>query len=350
MRGFVSGLERFLSHRKEEPLSTGSPELDSLLGGIRRESFYYFYGDQGLIEDVFMHILVNALRPTDSLSKPRAVYALCGNYRVEKTLIGTEDLVKLLEASELPVEDALRRIHILTASSADQQTLLANGLERILEHDSEVNIVLVKGIFKLHRDDARTRKRGKVREEVQRSTMRLRQICASRNVSLVASGRAEKRKRGLPQPEGSSFLKHLANVIVYLRRRGKGSEYARAYVLKTPVQCPKWIEYGLEVKKEMGRSTPPFRASFQETVSKLRRGFRDALLNKGRREAFDGLVEAWSGELGAMSFAESITLFDLMLLVAAVENQSMCNDLLRNTGSLTERVKQLEERIARAGL
>ena len=39
----------------------------------------------------------------------------------------------------------------------------------------------------------------------------------------------------------------------------------------------------------MGRSTPPLRASFEETVSKLRREFRDALMDGNRREAFDNL-------------------------------------------------------------
>ncbi len=349
MQGFVTGLERFLSQSEVAPLSTGSPELDGLLGGIRRDRFYLFYGESRLVEDLLTHLLVNALKPTASRDKPRVVYMLCGNYRVERTIIETGSLVQLLEASGLDPEDALRRVYVLTASSADQQTLLADGLERLLEHESMVNLVLVRGIYKLHRDDARIRKRRRVREEVKRSTTRLRQICARRNIPLVASGRAEERKKGLPQPEGGSFLKHLANVIIYLRRREKGSEYSRAFVVKNPVQGPRSVEYRFEVIEEMGRSTPPFRQSFQDMVSKLRREFRDALLKVGRRDAFDKLVGAWSRELGAMSFAESLSLLDLMLLVAAVENRSLCDVLLRDTEGLCERVSHLEERLSRAG-
>ncbi len=345
MSGFVSGLERFISETEMTPLSTGSPELDRLLGGVRGDSFHLFYGNSELIEDLFRNLIVNALKPDGRIGEPRVVYMLCGNYRVEKTLIGTEDLVRLLDASGLTPEEALKRVYVLTAASADQQTLLADGLERLLDKESEINLVLVRGISTLLKDDARVRERGRVREEVQRSTTRIRQICFSRNIPLVASGRAEKRGRGLPQPEGGSLLKHLANVIVYLRGRERASEYSQAFVVKNPVLSPRSIEFRFEVREDMGRSTPPFRVSFQEMISKLKREFRDALLKVERRGAFDQLVEAWSSELGAMSFAESLTLLDLMLLVAAVENRTLLNDLIRNAEVLNERISHIEENL-----
>jgi RecA/RadA recombinase len=155
--GFVTGLERLLSESKETCLSTGSPELDRLLGGITRDRFYYFYGDPELLGDLFRHLLVNALKSTSRNSEPRAVYILCGNYRVEKTLIETEPLTRLLVASGMAPESSLSRIHVLTASSADQQSLLAEELERLLEREPEFNLVLVRGIYKLQKDDARVR-------------------------------------------------------------------------------------------------------------------------------------------------------------------------------------------------
>jgi hypothetical protein len=48
--------------------------------------------------------------------------------------------------------------------------------------------------------------------------------------------------------------------------------------------------------------------------------YRDALVDKGRREAFDRLVEAWSSELGAINYAESMGLMDLILLTGEVDN------------------------------
>ena len=338
MSDFVSGLERLLSNEKNPPISTDSPGLDNLLRGIRGDVFYFFYGDSELSEELFTHILVNALKPGTS-EKPSAIYMLCGNYRVERTIIGTETLIQLLQSSGMSTEDALSRVHILCAFSADQQAMVVEEIEKLIERDPNVRIILVKGLFNLERDDARTTGREKVRGEIQRSMIRLRQLCAGRNIPLVASGRSTiARRERLPQLEGSSFLKHLANVIVYLRPVGKSSKYARAFVVKNPMRRPRSIEYGYEVNDGLGRSTPPVRVSFQDTVSRLRKDFRDALVQKERREAFDQMVEAWSSELGAMTFSESLTLLDLMHLVAAVENRRLYSDL-------NERVSKLESRL-----
>ena len=62
-----------------------------------------------------------------------------------------------------------------------------------------------------------------------------------------------------------------------------------AYLLKHPALGPRSVEYGFSGGGGMGRSTPPLSASFEEAVSRLRREFRDALMDRNRREAFDSL-------------------------------------------------------------
>ena len=95
----------------------------------------------------------------------------------------------------------------------------------------------------------------------------------------------------------------------------------------------------------MGRNTPPFRQSFHSLVARLRIEFQDALISVERREAFDNLVGAWSSELGAMSFAESVKLLDLLFLVAVVENRSLSESLSVRIRSLEERISRVEERL-----
>ena len=58
----------------------------------------------------------------------------------------------------------------------------------------------------------------------------------------------------------------------------------------------------------MGRTTPAIRMSFQDLLQRMRDEYKAALLSRGRREAFDRLVEAWSAEMGAISYAESMPL------------------------------------------
>jgi hypothetical protein len=87
----------------------------------------------------------------------------------------------------------------------------------------------------------------------------------------------------------------------------------------------------------LGRITPPIRESFNETVVRLRKEFRESLVRPENRRAFDRIVEAWSAELGAITFAESISMFDLMLLTASVLNY-------RFLESLEERLGRIEKR------
>lgn len=342
LSGFVTGI-KLNTQGEVPPVSTGSPELDELMGGIRRGMFYLFYGEKTLVESLFLYVLANSLEPRFPGNHPVAVYMVCGNYRRERTDIGVDFLMELVEAFGYSIEEALRRVYIFTASSADQQGFLVDELERLLEHEENVSLVLVRGIFKLYYDDARQRNRHVVAEEVQRSIIRLRQLCASHGIPLVASGREVKTRRLLPQPEASSFLKHAANVIVYLRGRAREGRFSRAFLLKSPTRNLSSIEYSLVVSDEMGRTTPPFRQSFDERIELIRREFRDAVVSPERRAAFDSLVAAWGAELGAISYAESVKMLDLMLLVSTVDNRAVIEELRRGYESLGARVTAIEE-------
>lgn len=343
MSGFTSVLERFLSETETERLSTGSPELDDLIGGIRNGVFYLFYSsEKHLIETLFQHLVVNALRP-NRRGPPSVAYMLCGNYRKERTNLGLEELAGLMEDSGFHKWEAMRRLQIFTASSADQQALLVDGLIRLLEEEENVSLVIVRGIFKLHEDDARVRNRHVVREEVQRSIIRLKQICAEREIPIVASGREVKvRSVILPQPESSSFLRHTANVIIYLRRRQRGSPWNRAFLVDHPALPPGSAEYHFVVNEELGRETKPFRQSYTELVDRLRREIREPLMSVHRKNAFELLVEAWTAELGSMSYAESFKMLDLILLVSVLENRSLHEDVKMRLQVLESRLNRLE--------
>jgi hypothetical protein len=62
----------------------------------------------------------------------------------------------------------------------------------------------------------------------------------------------------------------------------------------------------------------------------------------GRREAFDRLVEAWSSELGAISYAESLSLMDLILLTSEVDNRTFLEALRLKLDNLDARLKEAE--------
>jgi hypothetical protein len=343
MTEYLTGLQLLQLTRSVEPLSTGSPELDQLIGGIQRSLFYLFYGEEPLVDILFQHLITHALKTNES-GRPRIIYMLAGNYRKERTNLSIEELAELLEDSGYQMWEALRRVQVFTASSADQQANMIHDLLGFLRNESNVSLVLIRGIYKLAKDDARQRNRYCVYEEVQRSINNLRQICAEKNFPLIASGRVIKPSQSVtPVPESSMFLRHCANVVVYLRRRSRGSYYNRAFLIDHPTRAPASVEYHHEVDCSLGRETKPFRMSYQDLVDRLRRELHESLRSEKRRNAFDMLVGAWSDELGAMSYAESFKMIDLMLLVSALENRSLLENLLNQLEAQRARLERLEE-------
>jgi hypothetical protein len=343
MTEYITGVEMLNRHHFECELSTGSPELDKLIGGIQRELFYFFYGDKVLIESLLQNMTVQALGSNER-GKPIVVYMILGNYRKEHTNLGLEELAELIEDSGFHLWEALKRVQIFTASSADQQVLLVEGLIKLLEEEENVSLVIVRGIYKLVRDDPRIRNRHVVYEEVQSSINSLRNICAEKGIPIVASGRESnaKTKRN-PMPESSLYLRHCANVIIYLRKRSKGSKYNRAFLIDHPLKPLGSVEYHYVVDFKLGRETKPFRMSYQELVDKLRKEFKDPLRSENRRTAFDHLVQAWSDEMGAMSYAESFKLLDLILMVSVLENRNLLEKVFSQLDSLDRRLIRLEE-------
>lgn len=343
MTEYVTGKELLNRHTAESQLSTGSPELDQLIGGIQRGLFYFFYGEKTLIETLFQHMTTKALAANEK-GKPVMVYMLLGNYRKERTNLGLEELAELVEDSGFHMWEALKRVQIFTASSADQQVLLVEGLVRLLMEENNVSLVIVRGIYKLAKDDPRIRNRHVVYEEVQMSINSLRNICAEKRIPIVASGRiSEAKTKRKPMPESSMFLRHCANVIIYLRARKKKSKYNRAFLVDHPVKPLGSVEYHYVVDFKMGRETKPFRMSYQELVNKLRREFQDPLRSENRRTAFDLLIQAWSDELGAMNYAESFKMLDLMLMISTLENRSILEKMTRQLETVNKKLSRLED-------
>ncbi len=343
MTEYFTGQELLNRYTAENQLSTGSPELDKLIGGIQRGLFYFFYGEKNLMEILFQHMTTRALAANEK-GKPVVVYMLMGNYRKECTNLGLEELAELVEDSGFHMWDALKRVQIFTASSADQQVLLVEGLIQLLKEENNVSLVILRGIYKLAKDDPRIRNRHVVYEEIQMSINSLRNICAERRIPIVASGRISEEKTKLkPMPESSMFLRHCANIIIYLRERKKGSKYNRAFLVDHPLKPLGSVEYHYVVDFKMGRETKPFRMSYQELVDKLRKEFQDPLRSENRRTAFDHLIQAWSDELGAMSYAESFKMLDLMLMISTLENRSMLEKITTQIEILNRKLSRLED-------
>lgn len=343
---FKSGLEVFKEKTGMPRLTTGNADLDSLLaGGIEPGHFYLFYGDEKSGVDFLIHqILVNCLLPKEKYGfDGKAVYSNCGNYREEKTILDSNLLTFLIKAVKLDPAKALEDIYVICAFSEEQQERVVTEVEKLLEKDDEIKLVVVHNIAKLFTSStAITENFGERISRLQKIVLKLWQACAQKNIAFVASCRPNKTSRGrIPQPEGGKYLRHEANVIVYLRKRSE--PFVSAYLLKHPNREPRKIDFPFTAGGDvMGRITIPFRTVLQEEMDNLKRSFREALMDASRRDAFDSLIKAWSSEQGAMSYAKVPTVLDIMLLMAAIDNRKLIEDLFDEVGALRSEIEKIK--------
>ena len=342
---FETARETYKKGRAAPRCTTGSDIIDSLIGGgIEPGRLYLFYGDRESGVDILMHmILVNGLFPPEMGGLGGgAVYLNCGNYKYERTIIHSEFLCSLIRAADFDPDEMLNRIYAVYAFSEEQEERALDEIQKLLQADPSIRLLVVHNIAKLFTASEGTPNRNITERIVrlQRIIHEIWRVCMERSVAFVASCRpAESRGSRIPPPEGGRYLSHRAAVIVYLEKKSRGG--VSAYLIKHPSRALKSVRLIIG-GESLGRVTFPFRSLLKEEIGRLRRTYREALLDLKRREAFDSLVKTWSSELGAMSNASVPTVLEIMLLTAAVDNRKNIEELIDKVEELSLKLREIE--------
>jgi hypothetical protein len=94
----------------------------------------------------------------------------------------------------------------------------------------------------------------------------------------------------------------------------------------------------------LGRITrDSMRGRLQDAMVQLRSRYRAALKDDAMQGAFDELWPAWSSEQGAMIYAEVLSVLDLLLLTAAVDNRREIEELKKANREARHTIKGLLE-------
>ncbi len=346
MEDFKSASQILLERQETARLSTGNADLDSLLGGgIEKGQFYLFYGGEDSGVDLLIHhIIVNSVLPETAFGfNGKCVYSNCGNYRQERTMLDTQLLCHLIKSAKIDTSEALDKIYTICSFSEEQQEQVFTEIQRLLSRDKEIKTVVVHNIAKLFTTNTGTpnKNAGQRIMRLQKTVFEVWQTCAQNRLALVASCRpAKSHDRFLPRPEGGKYLGHKATVIVQLQKKKKG--YVSARLVKHPNRPLRSLYISLaEGGVNLGRIKTPFRTLLQEEMDNLKRTYKEALMDVGRRDAFDSLIKAWSSEQGAMSYARVPTALDVMLLTAVTDNRKKIEEIQDTLQVLESRLKKL---------
>lgn len=335
--------------RRRPRLSTGSVDLDDLIGGIEPGLFYLFYSRDRDTTDLIVHrLLVNCgLPPGRGGLGGKAVYLNFCNYYEEKTVLNPSRLAALAKASGIDPMLVFDNSYAVFAFNELQQPSAVDEVVSTVEGDEEVRLVVVHGLTRFAET---SKKREEALEALRRTVGRLKRVASERQAALVVSCCVSATSRGrFPKPEGGSFLRYQVNVMMYLHSAQVGeSGVVDASLLKHPYkETPRRVRLfvsrgGMNL---MGRVTPSFRQIYQAQIEELRKHFQKTLLDPSHREAFDALLrEAWQPEGHALGNAKVPCVLDVMNLMGNVHLMGEVVRLRRELSELEERLAEVEGR------
>jgi hypothetical protein len=281
-------------------------------------------------------LLYKLMVETIKQSTGHIVYMLCGNYRRNRTTFDSELLLGLLEGSWLNLDDSLKRIHIIGVFSEGQLMNSPHLVEEIIKQVGDVRLLAVQQISKLFYSEFAVGIEDRI--EFTGVVSKLKEICSVHGISMVATCEAKQRQSLSPEPMGGSFLRHVANVLVYLREMSGEEVSAQLVKHFDKIRIGKRVSLMGEEVETLGRvPRDSMRGRLQDSMRHLRGGYREALKDNVMQTAFDNVWENWNQEQGAMIYAQVVSALDLLNLTGILGNR-------KEITALHQRVEALEKR------
>lgn len=225
---FLTGVEVLEKRKSLKKITTGSKELDDLLGGgVETQAITEFFGKFGTGKTQICHQLaVNVKLPEDKGGMEKtAVYIDTENtFRPER-------IIQMAQAYGLEPENILKNITVARAYNSDHQVLLAEKCGQMVE-EKNVGLIVVDSLTSHFRSDYQGREKLAERQQkLNRHIHDLLKIAEENNIAVVVTNQV------LTKPEqyfgdptvavGGHIVGHGCTYRVYLRKSKKQRRIAR---------------------------------------------------------------------------------------------------------------------------
>jgi len=209
-------------------ISTGSKELDALVGGgIETQSITEVYGQyaSGKTQWAFQLSVMAQL--------PKEKGGLGGNtlYIDSENSFRPERIVQIAKAKELDVEKTLKNIFVARAYNADHQMLLAEKAAEMV-HEKNIKLIIVDSLTSLFRSEFIGR--GQLSDRQQRLNKHmhtLQKLAEYHNVAVLVTNQVMSRPDVLfgdpTAPIGGHIVGHNSKTRIYLRKAKENKRVAK---------------------------------------------------------------------------------------------------------------------------
>jgi len=214
-----SALEQFSVQGNCLKMTTGSGELDSLIDGIQEGSFYLFYGDSFALDALTHRLLVNCILSIKEHGFESM--AVCVNntdyYGQNKMILNPEKIANTAKATGIDPKIISKNLYIQTAYNSQHQRQIANEVAELIQDNENIKLIVVNNLTKFFKDSS-GHNRPEIANSLKEVISAINRACAKNKVSLVITGDSNlSSKNVIPRPIGGTYLKHIANVIVYVK-------------------------------------------------------------------------------------------------------------------------------------
>jgi len=228
--GFKTGEDAMKKRESTGKISTGSNELNKLLGGgIETQAITEAFGEFGSGKSqIGFEIAVNAQLPPEQggLGGDVVFIDTEGTFRPER-------IKQIAEAKGLHAEDFLRKIRVARAYSSDHQMLLAEKVEELIQKQGvNVRLVIVDSLTALFRSEFTGRGTLADRQQkINKHLHTLQRLADKYNLAIYITNQVMANPAiffGNPtQPIGGHILGHASTYRLYLRKSKGEKRIAR---------------------------------------------------------------------------------------------------------------------------
>ena len=221
-KDFVSATEIYKKRQAIERISTGSKNLDELLGGgIETQAVTEIYGEYGTGKTQICHtlcVMVQLPKDKGGLDAGAIYIDTEGTFRPER-------IYAIAEAKGLDPNDALERIMVAKAYNSSHQELILEEVGKVIER-LNARLLIVDSAIAHYR--AEFLGRGTLAERQQRINKfmhMLVRLAEAYNIAVIATNQIQASPDtffGDPfRPTGGHVVAHTSTYRVYLKRSGR---------------------------------------------------------------------------------------------------------------------------------
>ncbi len=226
--GFMTGVEVLEKRKTMKKITTGSKELDNLLGGgVETQAITELFGEFGSGKTQICHQLaVNIQLPEDKggIGKTAIYIDTENTFRPER-------IIQMAQAYDLEPEKVLENIIVARAYNSDHQMLIVEKSEEIIK-ERNVGLIVVDSLTSHFRSDYSGRGMLADRQQkLNRHMHTLQRMADIYNLAVVVTNQVMARPDfffGDPTaPIGGHIVGHCSTFRVYLRKSKGGKRVAR---------------------------------------------------------------------------------------------------------------------------